>query len=380
VSSEGTPAEVPEVSQQPPAAGVVVEALGVPIGIPVSGEAAARLRQQWSRALTDSPAATVVDLTQLDTDDEVAHDYAVTSRVTLAALDATAGRRINLHAGAVADEQGRALVVIGPSGSGKTTAVQLLARRLGYLSDETTSVDDDLAVHPHPKPLSVITDRDAPLVKHSLSPDDLDLLRPPPSTHAHRVVLLHRGDAEVGPVPVTPAHAIAEIVAQTSSLARLEHPVRRLADMIDACGGVWALHYREVEHWLDDLVGLLDVEGRPPLPRRHHPHPGGHAGPDAGPDAGPAAGGEGGSSGAWSRTPWRDAVEYDDELVLMVDSRVHVLAGLGVVLWLALETPLTTDRLVADVQELWGAHPDAATLVGEALGLLAAEGLLRAPA
>ena len=147
--------------------------------------------------------------------------------------------------------------------------------------------------------------------------------------------------------------------------------------MIDACGGVWALHYREVEHWLDDLVGLLDVEGRPPLPRRHHPHPGSQAGPDAGPGE---AGDEGGSPGAWSRTPWRDAVEYDDELVLMVDSRVHVLAGLGVVLWLALETPLTADRLVADVQELWGAHPDAATLVGEALGLLAAEGLLRAPA
>jgi hypothetical protein len=358
VSSQGTPPEV------------VVDALGVPIGIPVSGAAAERLRRQWSRALTDRPAATVVDLEHIGTEDDVAHDYAVTSRVTLAALDATAGLRINLHAGAVADDEGRTLVVIGPSGSGKTTAVQQLARRLGYLSDETTSVDDDLAVHPHPKPLSVITDRDAPLVKHSLSPDDLDLLRPPPAARLHRIVLLHRGDSDRGLVPLAPARAIAEIVAQSSSLARLEHPIRRLADTIDACGGVWALHYRELADHLDDLVDLLDVEGRPPPPRLHHP-----GAAEVG-DAGDA----GRPPGAWSRTPWRDAVEYEDELVLMVDSRVHVLAGLGVVLWLTLDEPLTTDQLVAEVQEAWGAHPDAATLVGDALDLMAAEGMLRAPA
>jgi hypothetical protein len=357
VSAQGTPPEV------------VVDALGVPIGIPVSGEAAARLRRQWSRALTDRPAATVVDLDQLGTDDDVAHDYAVTSRVTLAALDATAGLRINLHAGAVADDEGRTLVVIGPSGSGKTTAVQQLARRLGYLSDETTSVDETLTVHPHPKPLSVITDRDAPLVKHSLSPDDLDLLRPPPSAHLHRIVLLHRGDTDLGLVPLAPARAIAEIVAQSSSLVRLEHPVRRLADTIDACGGAWALHYRELADWLDDLVDLLDAEGQPPLPHLHHP------GSAAAADLAAVAV----TPGAWSRTPWRDAVEYDDELVLMVDSRVHVLAGLGVVLWLALESPLTADALVAEVQRLWGDHPDAVTLVGDALGVMAAEGLLLPP-
>jgi hypothetical protein len=342
---------------------VVVDALGVPVGIPVSGEAAARLRRQWSRALTDRPAATVVDLTHVGTEDDVAHDYAVASRVTLAALDATAGRRVNLHAGAVADDRGRTLVVVGPSGSGKTTAVRQLARRLGYLSDETTSVDADLTVHPHPKPLSVITDRDAPLVKHSLSPDELDLLRPPRSARLHRLVLLHRGDADLGLVPLAPARAIAEVVAQSSSLVRLEHPVRRLADTIDACGGAWALHYRELADWLDDLVDLLDAEGRPPLPRRHHP---GAADP-------------GRAAGSWSRTPWRDAVEYDDELVVMVDSRVHVLAGLGVVLWLALEAPRTTDELQVAVRELWGDHPDAAALVAGALNLMAAEGLLRPP-
>ena len=64
-------------------------------------------------------------------------------------------------------------------------------------------------------------------------------------------------------VKVAPSRAIAEIVAQTSSLVRLEHPVRRLADVLDACGGAWALHFGDVGAWLDDLAGLLDAAGRP---------------------------------------------------------------------------------------------------------------------
>ena len=108
----------------------------MPVGIPVAGEDAVRLRRQWSRALTDREAASSTSAPA--TDDDVASDYAITSLVTMAALDATAGKRLNLHAGAVADDQrpGRS-TVIGPSGSGKTTAIALLATRLGYLSDET---------------------------------------------------------------------------------------------------------------------------------------------------------------------------------------------------------------------------------------------------
>jgi hypothetical protein len=84
--------------------------------------------------------------------------------------------------------------------------------------------------------------------------------------------------------------------------------------------------------------------------------------------------------GAWSRAPWTDAEEYDDELVLMVADRVHVLAGLGVVIWLALEKPRTTDELVAEAEALWGEHPGAAALVTEALDVMAGQLMVHPPA
>ncbi|GAA1916768.1 hypothetical protein [Nocardioides hwasunensis] len=344
---------------------VVVRVLGVAVGIPATAGDAARLRRQWSRALTDEKPVTVLDLAELQDADDVARDYAITTRVTMAALDATAGRRINLHAGAVADDQGRTLSVIGPSGSGKTTAIKMLASRLGYLSDETTSVDERLGVHAHAKPLSVITDPLVPLTKTSLSPDDLGLAVPPEEAYLHRIVMLHRGEDDDGLVPLAPAHAIAEIVEQTSSLVQLEHPIRRLADAIDACGGVWSLRYREFEDWLATLLDLLDQEGQPPPARLHHPGVANVVAP---------------APGTWGRAPWHDAVEYDDELVLMIGDRVHVLAGLGVVLWLALDTPAGLEDLVAEVEALWGAHPDAATLVADALAVMDEAGMVRPPA
>ena len=352
------------MSDEAPSPAVVVEALGVPVGITASGSEAVRLRRQWSRALTDRDAVTIVDSGRLSADDEIASDYALTSRVTMAALDATAGTRLNLHAGAVADDRGRALTLVGPSGSGKTTAIALLATRLGYLSDETTSLDDDLGVHPHAKPLSVITDPATPYLKQSVSPDDLALVRPPALCRLHRIVLLHRGDDDRGLQPVAHALAIAEIVAQTSSLVRLEHPILRLADTIDACGGVWGLHYREFGDWVDELVTLLDREPQPAPPRVHHPGGGALAEP---------------APGAWRRTPWLDAVEYADEVVLMVDDQVRVLAGLGLIVWLALASPRSTEELVGETIALWGEHPDARRLVEEALAVLTEQGLLIPP-
>ncbi len=347
------------------AAEVVVEALGVSVAIPTDADHVARLQRQWSRALTDRPAEVTVDTAGLAVDDDVASDYTITTLVTMAALSATAGRRLNIHAGAVTDATGRALTVIGASGAGKTTAVNHLARRLGYLSDETVSIDDELTVHPHPKPLSVIQDVDQPHVKVSLSPDDLDLVVPTTAARLHRIVLLRRGEAPARLEPVGAPAAIVEIVAQTSSLVLLEHPIERLARTLDACGGAWALHYSEIEDWLDQLVELLDAAPQPPRAYVHHPS----VMTDA---SAPAH--------TWRRNEWTDAVQYDDELVLLAGDTAHLLAGLGVVTWLALASPQTSDALVERAQEELGDHPDAPALVRAALDELAERGLLLPPA
>ncbi len=78
-------------------------------------------------------------------------DYYFTTQVTLAGLLATAGERVNLHAGSVANDAGRVLVVVGPSGTGKTTATRALAAQLHYLSDETASITPDGLVFAAPE-------------------------------------------------------------------------------------------------------------------------------------------------------------------------------------------------------------------------------------
>ena len=345
---------------------VVVRALGVPVAIPVADAAARdRVRRQWSRALTEEPAATAISLDGLAAQESQVHDYALTVRVTMAALEATAGHRLNLHAGAVADPHGRAVAVLGASGTGKTTAVRALAGRLGYLSDETVSLSlPDRTVHPHPKPLSICVDPGDPRRKASVSPDDAGLVTPPGVARLDRLVLLHRGRSTDGLRPVTTPEAIVEVVPQTSSLVLLTHPLLTLAEVIDACGGAFVLDYVEFVDHLDEVVGLLDRD-LPEVPGPEH-HP---------PTDLPRGGDD-----DWSRAPWLDAVQYDDQLVVMVGDTAHLLAGLGTTLWLALGRPQPADQLVELAQEVHGAHPSAAEVVGSALGELAGRGLVVGPA
>ncbi|MCW2834721.1 MAG: hypothetical protein JWN68_2674 [Nocardioides sp.] len=340
---------------------VVVRVLGVAVAIPAHDAlAASRLRHQWARALTTAPAEVVADASGLVGMEPEQHDYTMTSRVTLRALEATAGTRLNVHAGAVADSAGRALAVVGESGMGKTTAINALARRLGYLSDETVSVSPDLTVHPHAKPLSVITDRSRPDNKASVSPDDAGLLIAPEHATLRRIVLLRRGQGNAGLVPLTTPQAMVEIVPQTSSLVLLGHPLLTLGEIIEGCGGAFALHYEEVDDHLDNLIHLLSEPDRARCPVIHHP-------PVDPPPADP---------GQWSRHPWLDAVQYDDELVVMVGDTAHLLAGLGSTIWLALAAPMTDAGLVAVAEAEHGPHPDAGALIEAALAELHGHGLV----
>jgi hypothetical protein len=299
---------------------------------------------------------------------QAAQDYALTTQVTLAALRATAGVRINLHAGGLADELGRVLALVGASGTGKTTATRILAQHLGYLSDETVSIAPDGVVSPHPKPLSVVVHADRPFEKDQVSPDDLGLLPTPDSGTLARLVVLHRGsDAPRGLTRLDTAQGVVELIEQSSSLAQVPTPLRVLLDLIGACGGVWSLGYDEIGDHVQDLVGLLAEAPAAP--------------PDLGPllvwhegtDDFPLVEGDG---DLVARLPWVEAVELDAELLVLNAGRVWLLADLTATVWLLLSEPRTIEELVAAAQEQHGEHPDARSIVEQAVRTLAEESLV----
>jgi hypothetical protein len=359
-----------------------VRAMGVTVRIMVPDqESHDRLARQWSRAFVPLDAGDEVVATisayEGDADNESVRDYGVTTRVTMAALRATAGRRINLHAGGVADDEGRLLALVAPSGTGKTTATRALSAHLGYVSDETVSIDPDGTVYPHPKPLSVLPDEGAKYEKAQLSPDDVGLLPTPVSPRLARVVVLHRGvEGARGLAPLPISQALLQVVEQSSSLSQLPRPLRALVGLVIECGGVWALTYDEITDHVEELVGFLaETPGTPRTPGTP-PRPPAMVWHD-GQESFPLAPAEHGVPGPMlARLPFAEAVEIDDDLVVLTESHAWLLAELTRTIWLRLAQPCTFEELVAAAEEHHGAHERAGEIVRSAVATLAQEGLV----
>lgn len=352
-----------------------LRAMGVTVEVGVADEEIrTRLAHQWSRAvLADGQdPGQVVPGPRAGTgppEHQASRDYGITTQVTMAALRATAGQRINLHAGGVSDERRRVLAVVAPSGTGKTTATLALARRLGYVSDETVSIDASGSIAPHPKPLSVIVDADRRHHKEQLSPDDLGLLPTPDEGQLARLVLLHRGaEGQRGLARLGTAEGLLQLIEQSSSLAQLPRPLHTLLRLIEECGGMWALTYDEIDDHVDALVGLLSGPS---------PHPDSEPGPvvtwHEGEPAFPLVPDANGP--LLARRPWVEAVELDDQLVVLTESRALLLSDLTATVWLHLAHPCSVEDLVRTAEGVHGAHPDAAAIVGQAVTRLVEENL-----
>jgi hypothetical protein len=347
--------------------------MGVTIEIAVPDQATRdRLAHQWSRAVVAAPDALAAGraAAQPGPDNtEASRDYGLTTQVTMAALRATAGQRINLHAGGVSDERRRVLAVVGPSGTGKTTATMALARRLGYVSDETVSIDPAGTIAPHPKPLSVIVEPGRRHHKEQLSPDDLGLLPTPDQGRLARLVLLHRGvDGQRGLARLGTAEGMLQIIEQSSSLAQLPRPLHTLLTLIEGCGGLWALRYDEITDHVDELVDLL--AGLPPHQEQAPaPTPRWHEGEATYPLVMDADG------PLLARLPWAEAVEVDDQLIVLTATRALLLADLTATVWLLLARPCSVEELVRAAEQVHGAHPHAAAIVGEAVTTLVEQSL-----
>ena len=306
---------------------------------------------------------------------EIEHLLSTASqKVTRAALKARRGELWMLHAGAVADEQGRVVVVIGPSGRGKTTATRTLAQRYAYVSDETVAIDSDGIVHPYRKPLSIIEDEQR--VKAQRPPSELGLgALPAVPLRLAALVLLDRrpdGPDEAVIEDCNVGDVLDEVVQQTSHFADLPHPLRTLAAHAEAVGGFRRAIYREAEALADAFAPLFRDPATNVIAEEH---------------VALAPPSRSGAAEGWQRTPYLDALALTDpSRIAIVQSGeagglLRIIDGIGPVLWQHADgRPLA--ELVSAVVAAHGepGSDDAAQLVDAAIAELAEQGLLTSAA
>jgi len=325
------------------------------------------LLSAWSRCRTSVPQQK--DDLVLSAGD--IHDYAyrykpdaLALRLTSVGIQAGRGRQVMLHAAAVSDDTGATVVLVGPSGRGKTTAAMHLARhRLGYVTDELVSIGPDGTVLPFPRPL-LAGSESGEGGKSQHAPDDLGLRPCVAALRLSRLVLLDRQpDAPTAPTagPVPLFDGLMEVIAQSSSLNVLEQPLQRLCRLVDLCGGILRLTYREIGDAEDLIVDLLR---EPVSATPEWRDPGGHPTPE-----GSLAWGL--MDGRVRRKSYRDAVQVGDEALLMIGDVPVLLTGIGLTIWTHATTAPNFDELVSRVVAEHGPHPEARRLVREAVAALA---------
>ncbi|MDQ1122849.1 ATP-binding protein [Microbacterium trichothecenolyticum] len=354
-----------------------IDALGVTVRIDVGGLPPVDrdlLSDAWSGArttVTRTPVAVVEPRSHFSFDQTVAD---LTTQVTLVALAARRGQLWMVHAGAIADDEGRVILFSGRSGMGKTTLMARLAREYGYVTDESVGILADGEVLPYRKPLSVIVDGSS--AKHQLSPGSLRLRELPlEPLRLHAIVVLDRDAEHDGAPRLEPleiADAVAALAPQCSYLAELEAPLQALIGHVEGAGGALRLRYREADA-IPPLVWELFAADRLVLPHARAVAESALHDDDY----------EIGSATTYRRTPTLDAVTIDGARLALLrrddDDRttVHLIDGIGPTLWRAANNT-TLDALIDAAVRVHGAPGDAGPreAVLEALHSLISAGLI----
>lgn len=249
---------------------VVVDAVGAHVTIELAGLPPvdrAAVAELWRDAAVDTrgvhrPLTATVELGTAFEFSSVLAD--LSTRVTVAALGARRGDLWMLHACGVANERGRVAVLVGPSGAGKTTAATVLARRFGYVSDESIGILASGEVLPYRKPLSIV--RPGEMSKEQVAPSDLKL-KPLPDTPLTLAALIfldrRRGGAGAGRQPeLTPAPesiAMATLAEQSSYLTEMPTPLHTMSAHLRRLGGAHRLSYDDASHLPDVIADLFSA-------------------------------------------------------------------------------------------------------------------------
>lgn len=339
---------------------VIVEALGARIRVDLSTATAdveARVRAAWRDAATDGTGCdATVALSEGDPDAQLER---LSVDVTLAALGHNRGRLVMFHAAGVALPDGRVVAFVGPSGRGKTTLSRALATEYGYVSDETVAVGDDLTVYPYRKPLSVVREA-APKDQVAPSAAGLRALPAAPLRLA-ALVLLQREEEPTDPVvaPVGLVEAVPDLVPQLSYLGDLSAPLARLAELVDAVGGVRLLRYSEASAVAGVLSALVDEGMR-------------------GTEVWARCALTPGERSEFSAPNIDDAIRADDQVMLLSGRTVQVLGGIAPELIDALLAGETREKVIERLVDRYGLPPDgdADAIVQTAVGDLEAAGVL----
>ncbi|BCW72584.1 hypothetical protein NicSoilB8_36280 [Arthrobacter sp. NicSoilB8] len=279
---------------------------------------------------------------------------AVTSEVTIAAILERAGELTMLHACGVADPEGAVIALVAKSGTGKTTASSQLARTFGYITDETVAIRADGSVVPYPKPLSV-KQALAAAAKLQVGPDELGLQVAPDQLRIAAIALLDRvagGDYRVPVIdPVPLADAVLALIPDTSSQAAVFQPLQSLCKLIDSVGGVFRVSYSEAADLADGLAPLfLTKPGNPQeVTREWSPaliQPEAELAADQADEQPP----EPIPAGWLRRAEPVDAVEIGEDLLVLTDSEVIRLSGIGPVIWKSARRPVSMQTLAGHLE------------------------------
>ncbi|WP_425307937.1 hypothetical protein AADG42_04010 [Ammonicoccus fulvus] len=256
---------------------------------------------------------------------------------------------------------GAVVALVGPSGTGKSTAARTLCRdHFGYVSDETVALRPDGSVVPFPKPIALLPPSGG--MKTEFGPDELELLPCPADLRLDGIISLERDGVCENPTiqELGLLQGLITLVPDMSALPQLETPLAWLARVVEQCGGVHRVRYRNADQLYEPILDVLAASSKA-SGFTHHPSstsevdvPPGHV----------------------RRSSYTDAIELDGEVLLIQGSECLLLSGIGGLIWLAAGNPCTLDQVLRELTATVGDHPEARRLAEDVIRELETMGVL----